>query len=510
MNRRKFLSVATTALGAIATNPDNRAVAESHGSVEAPSDKARPNVLILMSDQHKRSCMGVAGDSVAITPNLDKFARESVRFTNAYCSNPVCAPSRASMLTGLYTHHLESTDNAKPYSPKHKTIADQFHRAGYMTALVGKMHFVDAQTHGFDYKLEFNDWWQYLGPKSHIWADELGRPNSGAGMPQIDSLWEKQDPWANHRQPDGRKGTVAVGRPSELEEEDHFDNFVARESIRFLENYAHQNEPFLLVTSFLKPHDPFTPAKRFADMFQAEHMQLSPTWGKADKQHLPLEVRESIENCRWTPELKEPAGARQRMASYYACLAQADDCAGQVLSALSRLGLDRNTIVVYTSDHGEMLGDLGLWNKFQFYEGSCGVPLAIRIPGHVPAECSTPVSLISLSSTLADLCEVPPIVPMDGKSFGELVRYPGSNANHGPVFAEYNVGTADAKYMIRDGNYKYVHWVSDIAELYDLQADPQELQNLAAEKSHRSVVERLQQELFAWHTPAETARKNNA
>ncbi|MGH9598632.1 MAG: sulfatase family protein [Terracidiphilus sp.] len=482
--------------------------AENAESAGKAIDKSRrgpaPNVLILMSDQHKRSCMGVAGDPVAITPNLDRLARESIRFTDAYCTNPVCAPSRASILTALYSHHLEARGNSEPFAFKHKTIADDFNRAGYMTALVGKMHMVDAQTHGFNYKLEFNDWWQYLGPKVKMYSDELGRPNSGAGLPEVPSLWlEEGDPWKGHRTPDGRLGSVAVGRPSLMDEQDHFENFVARESIRFLEDYARTNEPFFLVSSFLKPHDPFMPAKRFAEMFEADRMKLSPTWGKADLQHLPRAVRNSIEQCHWTPELKQAPEARKRMAYYYGNLAQTDDCAGQVLAALSRLGLDRNTIVVYTSDHGEMLGDLGLWNKFQFYEGSCGVPLTVRMPGGAPALCGQPVSLISLRTTLAELCEVPVTGPGDGKSFAYLVREPESRINHGPVFAEFDLGLETAKYMVRDGDYKYTFWVHDIDELYNLRDDPEEMRNLAVEPAHRSTVERLKRELFAWHRPAE-------
>ena len=510
MDRRKFISIASTALGAAGLPADSVAASNameagarrSHATAE---QGRRHNVVILMSDQHKRSCMGVSGDTVAVTPNLDRLAGESVRFTNAYCTNPVCAPSRASILTGLYTHHLETRDNATPFSPKHKTIAHHFSQAGYLSALVGKMHFVDAQTHGFNYKLEFNDWWQYLGPKVHLYADELGRANSGAGLPQIDSLWqEEDDPWKGHREPDGRIGSVAVGRPSELREEDHFDNFVARESVRFLEDYATSNEPFLLVSSFLKPHDPFMPAKRFAEMFQATQMKLSPTWGNADLSHLPERVRRSIQECPWTPELLEAPAARERMAYYYGNLAQMDDCAGQVLRALDRLGLDQNTIVVYTSDHGEMLGDLGLWNKFQFYEGSCGVPLTIRMPGGAPAICDEPLSLISLTSTLADLCGVPMPGQSDGKSFAELVRRPDRAWKYGPVFAEYSLGNDSAKYMVRDRNMKYTYWVDDMEELYDLHADPDEMRNLAGQPEHQAAVKQLREILFAWHSPAET------
>jgi choline-sulfatase len=191
------------------------------------------------------------------------------------------------------------------------------------------------------------------------------------------------------------------------------------------------------------------------------------------------------------------------MAFYYANLAQMDDCAGQVLSALKRLGLDQNTIVVYTSDHGEMLGDLGLWNKFQFYEGSCGVPLLMRLPGTSPAVCEQPVSLISLKQTLAELCGVPDLGRSDGASFASLVHNPASGRYEAPVFAEFNVGKPRAKYMIRRGDYKYTHWTHDTDELYNLRQNPQETRNLAADPAYRATVERLRNELLAWHQPGE-------
>ena len=334
-----------------------------------------------MSDQHRRDCLGIEGHRFARTPNLDALARSGMRFTSAYCANPVCTPSRASLLTGLYTHHHQAWNNAVPWPFEHKTMAHYFGGAGYMTALVGKMHFVDGQTHGFDYHVGFSDWYQYLGPKTKLYADELSRANSGSGMPENDDLWrDKGDPWKGVRTLDGREGPVAVGRASEIAEEDHFESFVARETVRFLRTHG-RKRPFFAVSSCLKPHDPFMPARRFAEMFRPEDMELPPTWGKVNLDQVPREVRRSIERNAPTPELQNPDQARQRIAMYYANLAQMDDAMGTVLSALRELDLENDTIVLYTSDHGEMLGDHGLWQKFQFYEGSCGVPLIFRSPG---------------------------------------------------------------------------------------------------------------------------------
>src|SRR5262245_11723037 len=198
--------------------------------------QSRPkNVLILMSDQHRRDCLGIEGNRFARTPNLDSLARSGMRFGSAYCSNPVCLPARASLLTGLYTHNHTAFNNRSAWPFSKKTIAHQFSRAGYMTALCGKMHFSDAQTHGFDYKIEFNEWFQQLGPKTKIFAEELGRSNDGSGLPQLPSLWaDFGDPWEGVRQKDGRKGLNVPGGVSKFAERDHFENFITRESLRFL------------------------------------------------------------------------------------------------------------------------------------------------------------------------------------------------------------------------------------------------------------------------------------
>jgi choline-sulfatase len=460
------------------------------------------NLLIIMSDQHKRNCLGVAGDPVARTPNLDSLARTSVRFTDAYCTNPVCTPSRASILTGLYTHKHESWNNTTPLPPKHKTIAHHFSRAGYLTGLIGKMHFVDGQTHGFDYKLDFNDWFQFLGPKTKLYADELSRANSGAGMPEIDDLWRDYgDPWRGVRTLDEREGPVAVGGVSKIPEQDHFESFVARESVRFLKRFGGQ-QPFLLVCSFLKPHDPFMPAARFANMFRPEDMRLPDTWGKVNLSQVPAEIRSQIRRNAPTPELRNPDEARKRMAFYYANLAQMDDCAGVVLRALRDLGLEQNTIVAYTSDHGDMLGEHGLWQKFEFYEASCGVPLTVRVPGLPAGVCGMPLSQVNLLPTFAELCNVPVSSSIEGESFLEQIQQP-SLIRPRPVFAEYNLRRPQAKYMIRDGDRKYTFWNHDMPELYNLRRDPKEMTNLALQPEYRQHVAALKEKLFAWYRPPE-------
>lgn len=460
------------------------------------------NVVLLMSDQHRPRALGVDGNPVARTPNLDALARTGVRFDSAYCTNPVCTPSRASLLTGLYTHNHGALNNFTPWPFEHRTMAHAFSRAGYMTSLIGKMHFVDAQTHGFDHRLDFNDWFQYLGPKTKLYAEELSRRNSGSGQPQIDDLWRDfGDPWASDREKDDREGPVHVGRVSKIAERDHFESFVARESVRFLREHG-RKRPFFLVSSFLKPHDPFMPAERFARMFRAEDMRLPDSWGKADMASLPAEIQASIRRNGPTPELAVPMKAKERIALYYASLAQMDDCAGQVLAALRELNLEKDTVVIYTSDHGEMLGEHGLWQKFVFFEPSVGVPLIARVPGLTPANatCATPVSLVQLFATLTDACGVPTPSGLDGGSFLPSLREPGRTLDTS-VFAEYNVGNPRAKYMIRRGDFKFNHYVKDTPELYNLRQDPGEIRNLAALPAFQDKVKEMREQLFTWHRP---------
>jgi choline-sulfatase len=239
-------------------------------------------------------------------------------------------------------------------------------------------------------------------------------------------------------------------------------------------------------------------------MYRAEDMKLPPTWGKVDLAKAPREVRNSIERHGATPEMRDPAHARQRIAMYYANLAQLDDAMGKVLTALRELDLEKDTVVVYTSDHGEMLGDHGLWAKFEFYEPSCGVPLIVRAPGVTTAgaQCAVPVSQVELLPTLGELCGVD-VPQLDGKSLIPQLRDAAARRDD-EVFAEFNLQTPRAKYMVRRGDYKYTFRANgDVPELYDLRSDPAEMDNLALKAAARGRVEELKSELFAWYRPPE-------
>ncbi|MBI3695428.1 MAG: sulfatase-like hydrolase/transferase [Acidobacteria bacterium] len=492
--RREFLSTSTAGF----------AVPQVSAPVRAQAAGRPKNILFLLSDQHKPGALGLLGDPHARTANLDALAQSGLRFEQAYCANPVCTPSRASLLTGLYTHNHRTWNNAVPWPFEIKTLAHHFSRAGYISALIGKMHFVDAQTHGFDYRLDFNDWFQYLGPKSKLYAEELSRANSGSGQPQIDDLWRDfGDPWIGVRELDDRQGSVHMGRASKIPERDHFESFVARETVRFLKRFGKQH-PFFLISSYLKPHDPFMPPEGFARMFSASSVQLPGTYGKVDLNKVPREIRNRIELDRGNPEIKDPDLAGQRIAMYYGNVAHLDHCLGQVLEALRALDLEKDTVVLYSSDHGEMLGEHGLWHKFVFYEPSVGVPLIFRVPGLTQggAVCRTPVSQVSLFATLLELCGLSVPSGLDGDSLLPLLRDPGRRTD-APVYAEFALRTPNARYMIRRGEWKYSFYVNDMPELYNLRQDPLEMNNLALEPEHRTRAEELKADILAWYRPPE-------
>lgn len=496
VTRRDFLATG------VAAATGSKAAGGEFSNAPARAPDRTPNVLLIMSDQHTRKALGVAGNGVAHTPNLDALARSGVRFDNAYCTYPVCVPSRASLLSGLYPHHHQAIDNSYAWPFGVKTLAHYLGSAGYMTGLIGKMHFVDAQTHGFDFKLDFNDWHQYLGPKSKLVAEEIIDPNSGSGLPQIVDLWrESGDPWTGVIARDNRQGYTSVGRISALAEEDHFESFVARESMRFLRNHG-KHQPFFLVSSFLKPHDPFMPAERFAKMFRSGDMKLPETWGKIDPATTPKWVQERIQYDYGCPELRFPEMARLHTALYYASLAQTDDNIGKLLNTLRELGLEENTVVLYTSDHGEMLGEKGLWQKMTFYEPAAGVPLLFRVPGATPAGalCPAPVSLVQLAATILELCAVPAPSGLDGSSIARLLHEPGAESDS-PVFAEMRLKSKSPGAMIRLGRYKYCNYVGDLDELFDLETDPAEMKNLAPLPAYRDKRAELKEKLFAWHSP---------
>ncbi|HLJ15180.1 MAG TPA: sulfatase-like hydrolase/transferase [Bryobacteraceae bacterium] len=457
----------------------------------------RPNILLIMTDQHRRNYMTAAGNSIVPTPNIDRIASRGVRFTNAICPYPVCAASRASLLSGLHAHTTGVINNTDLLPWNTPTIAHHFAGLGYHTGLIGKMHFNDGHTHGFQYFLGFNDWFMYLGPKVQCYADEIANHpigprffetvnDDGSGLPELPSVWGGKRPWAGH--------VKRMGLVSELDPGDQFDAFVARESCRFLERYGQQ--PFLLVSSFLKPHPPLHPPEPWAAHYPIDRMELPPI---SDVTQYPRWIQRRIDGF----QRLGPERLREHRAGYLGNLAYVDTCVGDLYKCLERLNLVDNTIVVYTADHGEMDGDHGLYQKFCLFDPSVGVPLIVSHPGKLPENKTSDalVEYFGIFPTLAELTGAPAPRNIEARSFANLARDPSARGPEA-IFSEYNLRSNTDCYMVRTKSHKYIYNHADIPELYDLEADPGEKTNRGADPSLARLRSQLHDRLVAWYDPA--------
>ncbi len=454
------------------------------------------NVLWLMSDQHSVRALGCYGNGVVQTPCLDALAAGGTAFDRAYCSYPVCVPARFTMLTGRYPHHTGCTGNNTPLPLRERTAAHHFAHAGYATAFLGKMHPVDGQTHGFDYYMDFGHYYDYLGPKTAVFTHGMGAEDSGCGSPWITIFrdeGQQRSPWVP---PDTPRHNDTLEVRELLPEEDHFESFVARETIRFLEGY--RDEPLFVVASFLKPHNPFAPPAEYAAMYRPEDMPLPP-WTPQHLTRVPAQARAWAVPGAGTPE--GDAWARRFLAAYYGNVTHMDACVGRILDALERLDLAADTLVLYTTDHGEMGYEHGLRGKFNFFEPSGRIPLLARLPGRIPAGARTPalVDQADFVPTLLEGCGVTPAPgsrALDGTSFAPALADPASEGK-AFAFGEFALPRRPF-FMRRETRWKYVRYTAaggategdagPDEELYEPEVDPGELTNLALEPAYAGIL----------------------
>ncbi|NOX54748.1 MAG: sulfatase-like hydrolase/transferase [Planctomycetes bacterium] len=471
---------------------------------KAPAGR-RPNVLWIMTDQHRADFMTCAGNRLVPTPNLDRIAARGVRFLHAYCTDPICAPSRMSLMTGLYPYHHGVLNNQDQLDWRVRTVAHEFAQRGYHTALLGKMHFNGGSLHGFDYFVSINDWLMYLGPKVPLFVNEIANdpfsgPNvfrtvydDGSGLPEIKGVWPKGSPWVGKVERYDFRSTV-----SKLDAEDHLDAFLAREAVKFLKN--HRDQPFFLVVGFMKPHAPFYPPRQWAERYPPDKVQLPPV---GDTSTYPKHLRARIAYIQGFGERR----LRALRAGYLGNLAFVDTQIGEVYQALEKENLVDNTIVIYTSDHGEMAGDHGLYEKMCMFEPSVAVPLIVSYPGHLPEGkvAKGIVENMGIYPTLMELLGWDIPEDIDARSFARALTDPDCETQPA-AFAQFNPWPkAVGEYMIRTPKYKYIYNVGSTPELYDEQADPGEFVNLAGRPEFKKIEDDLRSQLFRWHDPRRSA-----
>ena len=440
------------------------------------NQSTKPNVLIIMADEHAPQFSGVYGHSMVRTPNLDRLGAEGVVFDGAYCNSPLCVPSRMSLMTGRLASADGVYDNASPLPSDTVTWAHLLRSVGYEVALAGKQHFVGPdQLHGFNAQLAHDLHASALHP-IYSWDDGVAPATK---------------PWFHFE-------TMGPGITPEIETDDE----VERQSLDFIHSKSGSSKPWVLMSSFIAPHFPFIAPQKYWDMYDPDLVDMP----EIPPDHLaaqhPLYAR--LRSTFGVDQVTETQIRRAR-AGYYALMTYLDDKIGRLLTALDETEQSRDTVVVYTADHGEMLGEHGLWRKSTFYEHSARVPLVVRWPGVATGgrRIDEAVSLIDLVATLIEVAGAEATRPIDGSSLLRLLggRDPGWKDE---ALSEYLAhGVLGPMAMLRRGRYKFNYVHGEGPELYDLETDPGEFTNLADSPEHKSVLGELRGALLARWDPEE-------
>ncbi len=457
------------------------------------------NVLWIMCDQLTwLSLAAYRGPHAVATPAIDRLAREGMVLDRCYTPSPVCVPARFASLTGRYPHHTGCTGNATPLPWRFRTAAHHFAAHGRLTGFIGKMHPVDPQTHGFDVLVDFGHYYDYLGPKTSVFARGMGADDAGSGVPWVDTYTGHRSPWRDVPAPEGEAAL--------LDEADHPDSFFAREAARFLHQCA--GDPaapgFFLFVSFLRPHRPFAAPTQLAARHRPQDVRLPTPPADYRLEDVPAPARRRALPGAFTPA--GDAAARNWIADYSGNVEHVDACVGQVLDALDEAGLAEDTLVAFMADHGEMLYDHGLVAKFTFFEASSRVPCILRGPG-VPAgsQLGEVADLTDLLPTSLDAAGLPPVPGLDGASLWGSCQGDPARRPKGYAVGSLGLDGRRPMYMLRRDRWKYNRYAGGERELYDLEADPGEWRNRADDPEVAAVVRELDAALDA-HIGAEAAR----
>lgn len=434
----------------------------------------KPNILLLMADQMAPAALPFYGGTTALTPVMSGIASEGVVFASAYCASPLCGPSRFSLLSGQLPSRIGAYDNACEFRADTPTLAHYLRRGGYRTIAAGKMHFVGPdQLHGFEERLTTD-----IYPADFSWTPDWTAP-------QVRPTWYHS------------MTSVTTAGPCVRTNQIDFDDEVVFAARRKLFDLARSSDPrpFFLMASLTHPHDPFVIPQRYWDLYE-ETTIPAPRVRIARDRLDPHSLRLRHAIGADLEEVTETQVLAARRA-YYAAISYVDEQFGLILGTLRDTGLDENTVIIVCGDHGEMLGERGLWYKMTFFEGGARVPLVIRAPRlFPPGVVAQGVSNLDLLPTLLELAGLEPgdAAPLDGRSLVPLAR--GEGDVERAVYAEYmGEGAVAPIVMIRRGSLKFIHAPGDPDQLYDLTADPDELINLATDPAWRATVERLLAEI---------------
>ncbi len=435
--------------------------------------ESRPNFLIIMSDEHAPQCMGAYGHEQVQTPNLDALAETGVLFENAYCNSPLCSPSRMSFMTGRYAHKISAYDNSNALSVDEPTWAHRLRDVGYEVVLCGKQHFVGLdQLHGFH--------------------EQIARDLHAESFHEL-LLWDDGTPTAAH--PWRHMAQAGPGRTVEIE----VDDGVEAAALAWLRDPKRGEQPWALNVGFIAPHFPFVAPQEYWDLYPPESIDLPRARPNLEDQP---PVYQRMRRMFGLVDFTDDEVRRARVG-YFALITWLDHKIGRLLDTLEETGQLDNTVVIYLSDHGEMAGEHGMWRKSNFREWSARIPVIFSWPGRFTAGCREQgvISLVDVVATFLDIAGAPMDDSLDGDSFLPLLTEDAA-AWKDEAFCEYLAhGVAGPMAMLRRGRYKLNYSLGDAPELFDVEADPDELNDLAQDPAYASVRDALERDLLGRWNP---------
>jgi len=444
---------------------------------------AQPNILVIHVDQHRADCLGCYGNPDIRTPNIDALARDGVRFTNSYCSFPVCTPSRYSQISGLYVHEHRGFSNHCTLAPDIETFPKVLRRAGYRTEAVGKMHFTPTYLDvGFD-RMSLCE-----QDGEGRWDDDYHRDLRQKGLVDINDLEDQRSEYRKRARSEYWETFGAL--PSNLPREYHSTEWIGTKALGCLDDWAHQGH--LLMVGFVKPHHPFDPPSELAGLYDPSALSILPGW-------TPECLARDLDRSKgYFPHQKlNERGLRRIMAYYYATIEHIDMQVGRMLELLKRKGLYENTMIVFTGDHGEYLGFHHLLLKGGYmYDPLIRVPLIVKFPHQrrAGAVSEALVSNVDLAPTLLLQAGCQPAPGMRGMDL-----YPTKAGRH-IVFAESG---RYSEIMVRTRRYKLLQSGPKGRSLFfDLVHDPLEMEDRIDDPRYRGEIAELSRALTAWRGTA--------
>jgi choline-sulfatase len=434
----------------------------------------KPNFLIIVSDQLSASRLPAYGHKVVRSPNIDRLAAEGVVFENAYTNSPLCAPARATFMSGLLPSRTGAYDNAAEFRSAVPTFAHYLRLEGYRTCLSGKMHFVGPdQLHGFEERLTTD-----IYPADFGWTPDWSRPNE-----RID--------WWYHNMTSVKQAGIA-----EITNQLEYDDEVAFLAQRRLFDFARYRDtlPFCLTVSFTHPHDPYAARAKFWNQYRDEDIDM-PAVGPVPLEAMDPHSRRLFEMSAMDDYAITADDVRASRHGYYANITYVDELIGGLLQTLQTGGLAEDTVVILTSDHGDFLGERGLWYKMSYREPAARVPLIVHAPKRFsPRRVSMPASIADILPTVVDIARPGASAglarPVDGGTL--LPALEGREDPNRVTLGEYLAeGVHAPMYMVRQGHWKLVTCATDPDQLFDMASDPHENRNLAGDPAHVDRVSAL-------------------